>query len=744
MPRTGNYKIAYFQEYSAMNRQELTTHKKWHTPILGVFALAWLALGACSHSYANQLDHISFTSLPGNAVQINLDFSDSAVQPVHFTTDNPSRLILDFPGVGFNAQRSLDIGMGNVSAVNAVNANNRTRVVVSLLQSTTFSLATEDKRLQLSLGGSASQSVPARNSGSDRSVDSERSAGSDSGGLMRSSLSSSAAPMRTPYDDSPAIAGIDFRRSESGAAQIIANLSDPNIMIDVAERGRKIVVEFKNTALPDKFDRRLDVADFATPVLSIDTTRRGKDVVMEIETTGEQEYLSYQSGSVYTVQVQQVAPKDKATEIPIEERQYSGEKLSLNFQNIDIRAVLHLLADFKNKNLVLPSHVGGRISLRLKNVPWDQAMDIILETNALGLREVGNVWHIDLRTNLDAKRHQELESNKKIKELEPLKTEFIQINYATAEEFASLLKSQAGATGQGHSFLSARGSVAVNSRTNTLLVQDTADKIEEVRKLVMSLDKPVRQVLIAARVVIADDNFVRDLGVRFGHSNNASFGPNREWGTMIGGTTGGARMPIGTGENTAFTDNMIFDLPAANSTVGMGLAIGRIGTYLLQLELSAMETEGRGEVVSSPRVITADQQAAKIEQGIKKQVQGVAGVGATAEPTWVDATLALNVTPRITPDDRILMDLDIKKDEPTMGPDISTRNLKTQVLVNNGETVVLGGVFEQSESENIRRVPFFGELPIVGVLFRNKYNRVSKSELLIFVTPSIMKENTTH
>jgi type IV pilus assembly protein PilQ len=716
-----------------MNRQALNINKGWRIPVMRVFAGVCMAMGMYSHSYANELSNISYAALPGNAVQINLDFSEVAVQPVHFNTDNPARLILDFPGVNFNAQRSVNIGLGTVSAVNAVTAGQRTRVVVNLLQSTPFSMETEGKRLLLSLGGGAAQSVPTR------AVETEPA------GMLKSALAATPTSRSTASYGAPSVEGIDFRRTENGAAQIITQLSDPNTVVDVNERGRKIVVEFKNVELPDKLDRRLDVSDFATSVLSVDTTRRGKDVVMEIETTGEQEYLSYQAGTVYTVQVQQVMLKEQDKDIPIAERQYSGEKLSLNFQNIDIRAVLHLLADFKNRNLVLPSHVGGRISLRLKNVPWDQAMDIILETNALGLREVGNVWHIDLRSNLDAQRQKELESSQKIKELEPLKTEFIQINYATAEEFASLLKSQTGTTGQGHSFLSARGSVAVNSRTNTLLVQDTSDKIEEVRKLIASLDKPVRQVLIAARVVVADDNFIRDLGVRFGQSNNFTFGSQRDWGGMVGGRAGGStRLPIGGVGQTAFDDGMIFDLPANASTVGMGLAIGKIGTYLLQLELSAMETEGRGEVVSSPRVITADQQAAKIEQGMKIQVQGVAGVGAQAPAEYVDATLALNVTPRITPDDRILMDLDIKKDAPMVGSqDINTRSLKTQVLSNNGETVVLGGVFEQTETQNVRRVPFFGELPIVGVLFRNTFKQVSKSELLIFVTPSILKETIT-
>ncbi len=723
-----------------MNRQYLKNRgaiKLWFVPL----SIAWLLLSAAAQ--ATQLQHMSYSVLPGNAVQLLLDFDAPVPEPIHFTTDNPARLILDFPGTEFTAQRTLDVGIGTVHRVSGVATDARTRVVVSLLQITPFKIETEGKRLLVSLG------VGSSGGGSASATPQNASTSS----VLKTVLAREAAPYAQSQRNASGVTDIDFRRTENGAAQIVVTLNDPSIIVDMQETGRKINVKFMNANLPERLDRRLDVSDFATPVLMVDTRSKGKDVEMTIETTGVYEHLSYQADNMYTIQVQQkVASKED--EASIAQKDYSGEKLSLNFQNIDIHAVLKLLADFRDKNLIMTEQVRGKVTLLLKNVPWDQALDIILESKNLGINEIGNVWHIDLKSNLAEQRQKELESQKKIKELEPLRTEFIQVNYATAEEFAALIQSKNSGGEQGHNFLSSRGSVAVNSRTNTLLIQDTADKIEQVRQLVLALDKPVRQVLITGRVVVADDSFSRDLGVRFGQGANFRAGANRDVSIMAGGTSAGAAgggattsglnigaATIGSGI-TAFSDGMMVDLPATTSGFAAGLAIGKIGTYLLQLELSAMENEGRGEVVSSPRVITADQQVATIEQGVKVQVQGTAGANAAQPAQFVDATLNLTVTPRITPDDRVIMDLDIKKDVPS-GEDISTRSLKTQVLVNNGETVVLGGVFEQTEQRSTKRVPFFGDLPIIGYLFRNNFKQISKNELLIFVTPKILKDNVS-
>jgi type IV pilus assembly protein PilQ len=674
------------------------------------------------HALTPRLQDVSYSVLPGNAIRVNLNFSGTAPVPVSFTTDNPARIVVDLPGIHAVTRRTVNVGVGNVSEVKTVEGNGRTRVVVNLLQSGPFVIDRQDNRVMVSVG-----------------IADNRTPSSPQRTTMHTTDQNVVHPVPVMQTNTfrieSAIQGIDFRRSPGGAAQIITTLTKASTAIDMEERGRSIILTFKDVHLPEKFDRQLDVSDFATPVMTIDTTRKNGDVVMQIVTAGEYEHLAYQADNVYTLEIKQVVPKPAEEEIAIADKQYTGERLSLIFQDIDLHAVLHLLAEFKEKNLVMTDQVQGTVTLRLKNVPWDQALDIILDSKNLGIREIGNVWHIDLKSNIQARRKQELESKKTIQELEPLKTEFIQVNYATAEEFSSLLKSRSTADDQGHSFLSARGSVAVNSRTNTLLIQDTAEKIDEIRQLVRSLDKPVRQVLISSRVVVADDSFSRDLGVRFGQDTNASFGNRKDWGIVTGGVIEGE---ILQGAGT----NMLFSLPAAAANAGIGLAVGKIGTYLLQLELTALENEGRGEVISSPRVITADQQPASIEQGIEIAVAGVPAANQAATVEYKKAVLSLQVTPRITPDDRVLMKLSVTKDTPS-GENVNTRSVNTQVLVNNGETVVLGGVFEQTENRRIDRVPFFGELPVVGALFRRTSKQLSKSELLIFVTPKILKELTS-
>lgn len=676
--------------------------------------------------YANQLQNLTYSVLPGNAVQVALDFDAPAPVPVSFTTDNPARIVLDFPGTvtASSAPRSVEVGIGNVQSVSAVQGGGRTRVVIGLLRAGAFVMDSQDKRLLLSIGVG----------------DSGQTAASMGGGRAAAVKAALSGRRARAAAGQASIDGIDFRRSESGAAQIIVTFTNDNVAIDMDEQGKDIVVRFKQVRLPEKFDRRLDVSDFATPVITIDTSREGGDALMRIKAAGEFEHLAYQADNEYTVELKQVVPKLKKEELPIAEKKYSGERLSLNFHKIEIHSVLNLLADFQGKNLVMTSAVKGNVTLRLDSVPWDQALDIILDMNHLGIREIGNVWHIDTNKNIEARRKEELESQREIKKLEPLKTEFITINYATAEEFAALLRTSGSGEEASHSFLSDRGNVAVNSRTNTLLIQDTAAHIEDIRRLIMQLDQPVRQVLITSRVVTADESFSRDLGVRFGQSTNFSFGDNRDWGMMTGGTIGA---PLATGAaTTALTDGMILDLPAAGN-IGLGLAIGKVGTYMLQLELSALESEGRGEVISSPRIITADQQAATIEQGVEIAVPGTPGANAAATTQYKKAVLSLNVTPRITPDDRVLMDLNVKKDAPAGGQNVNTRSLTTQVLVSNGETVVLGGVFEQNDTNAVDRVPFLGDLPVLGKLFTHNRKNTTKSELLIFVTPKILKEVTS-
>ncbi len=550
-----------------------------------------------------------------------------------------------------------------------------------------------------------------------------------------------------PVPRGPHIQDIDFQRTSDGTGRIAITLSDSAIVVDMSPKGQNIVLEFSDTALPKKLDRRLDVLDFATPISFIDTFPRGSNVRMKITAKGNFEHHAYQKDNLYVIEVKEKV-KVKQDKIKIEERKYEGQLVSFNFQDVEVRAVLSLLFDLPwvNMNMIASQDVSGSITLRLKNLPWDQALDIILEAKGLGMRKIGNVVMIDLKKNLDERKQRELSAQKKIKELEPLHTEFIKVNYAKANDLANLLHTR----GQ-HSFVSQRGNVSTDERTNTLIIQETASKISEIRNLINSLDTPIRQVLIESRLVIANSNFSKGLGVKFGYSANEDLGEGN--GVVFGGKVGGDTLFSGgtgfTSDNTLTGEgqgeNFIVSLPAIvdGTPAALGLAIGKIGSYLLQLELSAMQSEGNGEIVSSPRVITGNQQEAIITQGTEIPYVQLAGVGAVAEVQFKQAVLELKVTPQITPDDRINMELSIKKD--SVGAringivSIDKREVKTNVLVDNGETVVLGGVYERSSSNNITRVPFLSDLPLIGNLFKRRSSRDDKSELLIFVTPRILK-----
>jgi type IV pilus assembly protein PilQ len=489
------------------------------------------------------------------------------------------------------------------------------------------------------------------------------------------------------------------------------------------QEGGKIVLDFYRTELPQELERRLDVIDFATPVKTIDTYTKGSNVHMVITPMGEYDYIAYQSDNQFTIEVKALT-REEVEEKKKDEFGFSGERLSLNFQDIEVRSVLQLIADFTGFNIVVSDTVGGSLTLRLKNVPWDQALDIILKTKGLGMRQTGNVMLIAPSEEIAAREKLELESQKQIEELEPLYSEFIQINYAKASAIAGLLKSS------DTTLLSERGKVTTDERTNTLLVQDTAAKLADIRKLVATLDIPVRQVLIESRIVVANNDFSRDLGVQFGMSKNSTFDSGDKF-YDISGNQG--------------TRDFLVDLPVA-STSGIGLALGKVdGSFLLDLELTAMEAEGHGEVISNPRVLTSNQKAAYIETGTEVPYQESTSSGATST-AFKKAVLSLQVTPQITPDDRIFLDLVVNKDsvgeETSDGiPTIDTNEIGTQVLVDNGETLVLGGVYEQENRKTVNRVPFFGELPLVDWMFKSTINTNNKAELLIFVTPKIVKED---
>ena len=582
------------------------------------------------------------------------------------------------------------------------------------------------------------------------------------GGVGSTAVAQSATPAQTQPAAAGAASGraiqnVDFRRGEKGGGRVVVSMSEVGAPVDVRKEGNQVVLNFSNTQLPDNLMKRLDVTDFATPVDTIDVVRAGRDARLVISAHGNFDELAYQSDAVFTVEVQPVVkpPVEKKATLFNSTKQYTGERLTLNFQDIETRAVLQLLADVSGRNIVVSDTVQGNVTLRLQSVPWDQALDIVLATKGLDKRQNGNVMIIAPAEEIAAREKADLESRKEIQELEPLISEFLQVNYAKAEDIAELMK------GKGkNALLSERGSVGLDERTNTLLVQDTAERIADIRRLVATLDIPVRQVLIESRIVVVRDNFSRDLGVRWG----VTAVDDRRNGLIstTGSASGNSTIIDSAIDNINNNGNPFpVTLPSLNDRFNVNLPVaspaGRLAValldedFLVDLELSALQAEGRGEVISSPRVITANQKEASIRQGVEIPYQESASSGATTT-NFKEAVLSLTVTPQITPDDRIIMDLLVTKD--SVGevisnerggqvPSIDTRSVETQVLVNNGQTVVLGGIYETEQGEDYRKVPFLGDIPGIGYLFRSTTRTSSKSELLIFVTPKILKEGSS-
>ncbi len=694
---------------------------------------------------AAALKDVEFASLPGNQVRIDLVLSEAVAAPRDFSTDAPARIVLDLTGVTSELPRkNVAIDVGPVQSLTALDAEGRTRIVVNLATPVPYRVQSQGDRISIAINESAVTSPLA---------------------APAPVAPPSAAPMTAK---GPELRGIDFQRGPAGEGRVLVKLPRPDTRATVAEQGGKVVVEVLDTSLPARLRRRLDVVDFGTPVVAIESQPKGRDVAITIQPTKDYEYLAYQVNELFTIEFRTLTQEQQERKRR-DQITFSGDRLTLNFQDIEVRAVLQLLADFTGLNLVASDSVKGNVTLRLKNVPWDQALDIILKSKGLTMRQKGNVIMIGPTEEVMAREEQELAATQKIEELVPLRTENIQINYAKATDIAKLLASQqmqvakvsgnlqqGGAQAeeeeetQARGLLSSRGSVTADERTNTLLVQDTADKLEQVRLLVARLDVPMRQVMIESRVVIASDNFARELGVRFG-ANRLQVNENKgNFNEIYGGRPGTL-----SGEDYWGTtiDNLkdeptvplMVDLPATNPTSAINFLIGKIGSYLLQLELTAMQQEGRGEIISNPRVITSDKQKAEIEVG---QQVPIVTPGTQNEPPTVkyqDATLKLTVTPHITPDNRILMALKVTKNEADEAlkvdgnPYINKRAVETNVLVDNGETVVLGGVFERSRFTSKEQVPWLGNLPIVGNLFKNDARKETNNELLIFVTPRILQ-----
>jgi type IV pilus assembly protein PilQ len=701
---------------------------------VALFGIAWaVACGAVHAADATKLEAIDVQALPGQQVQLTMRLSGPATEPLAFTIDNPARISFDLPNVTLALpSRRIDVKSGGLDTILAAEGKDRTRLVLNLDKLIPYQTRLEGNNIVVTLGSASAQLAAA--------------------GTSRSSTAGTAvAP------GARAIRAIDFRRSPDGAGRVIVKLSDPHTPINMRQLGSQIVVDFGGAELPKNLMRRYDAADFGTPISAFDATRAGNDSRIVINATGDFEQLAYQTDDQYVVEVQ---PRRKAAVAEDEKPTYTGERITLNFQDIETRAVLQLLADTSGQNIVVSDSVKGNLTLRLQNVPWDQALDIVLRTKGLDKRKQDNVILVAPQDELAAREKADLASKKDIQELAPLRSEYVQVNYAKAADMAALIKSQGG------SLLSARGAVAVDERTNTLLLQDTSDRLADIRRLVATLDIPIRQVLIESRIVIVNDDFTRDLGARFGINANR---PNGFGGTVLtsgtaaGADTGlasaiansattltGSVRPIAVPTGATAINRYNVNLPVSSPAGSIALAI--LGSdYIVDLELSAAQAEGRGNIVSSPRVITANQKKAHIEQGVEIPYQQSASSGATTI-SFKKAVLSLEVTPQITPDNRIILDLDVKKDNVgtivvTSGgvnvPSIDTREIETQVLINDGQTVVLGGILETTDRDDQHKVPYLGDVPVLGHLFKTTTKTKNKDELLIFVTPKILHEGVS-
>jgi type IV pilus assembly protein PilQ len=742
---------------------EIDGRRSWGTALRVTVLLllfgAWL--GRSSAARAAILENVEVASLPGNQIEIDLIFSGPVPIPTDFATENPARIAIDFPGVNSSLdKKSVPIGLGVAHSLVAIEASDRTRVVINLNDSAPYAISTRGNRVTVALNPERSAPSP---------LQAPRTP--SIGGGMRSA--------RTATRQAPrgAIKDIDFRRGAGGEGRVIITLPSADSAVSVREEGRDVIVDVAKTQLPQRLFRRLDVMDFATPVTAVEARAVGGDVRIDVKTTDEYDYLAYQTDNLFTLEFRALTRAEKE-QLERDKIVYSGDRLSLNFQDIEVRAVLQLLADFTGLNLVASDTVRGNITLRLKNIPWDQALDIILKTKGLSMRQTGNVIMVAPTQEIAAQEKLELESKMQIEELAPLRSEFIQVNYAKAASLAALLKSE-----NNNLLTPDRGSVSVDERTNTLLVQDTAARLEEIRRLVSRLDIPVRQVMIESRVVVANNDFARDLGVRFGVTgsmgatgsnellvaggrpghlggtaeiNKGPFlgaydpafyqvpspnnGPYRGSGQPLEPFNSSVEIPAGSGNEA-----LMVNLPAPTPSGAINFLLGKVGSHLIQLELSAMQREGRGEVISAPRVVTSDQRRAIIKVGQEIPYQESSQNSTTNTVAFKEAVLALEVTPHITPDDRIIMDLRVNKDNPDWTrdidgvPPVDTRSVETSVLVDNGETVVLGGVYEREKTFQREQVPWLGDLPVVGNLFKNTQRKDNNEELLIFVTPKILK-----
>ncbi len=688
--------------------------------VLGFLLAASLSLSVRAQAPAagNAIQAVT-ASVQGGVEVIRIDLSEPLTAiPSGFSIQSPARIALDFPGINNAMGRStVDINLGNLRSANVVQAGERTRVVLNLKAAATYKAEIQGKSLFITLDAAVAAAPTA--------------------------IAPPAFAENRNRDVLP-LKDLDFRRGADSSGRIVVDLPNNQVGVDIRQQGQTLVVEFLKTALPEGLRRRLDVSDFGTPVQSVTTFQIGDKVRMVIEPKGLWEHSAYQSDNQFVVEVrQQKVDASKLTQ----GTGYNGEKLSLNFQNIEIRSLLQVIADFTNFNVVTSDTVTGNVTLRLKDVPWDQALDIILQARGLGMRKSGNVLLIAPKDELAAKEKLELESKNIVQSLEPVRTQDFKLNYAKASEIATgLIGSTVGAAGSSR-ILSPRGSVIFEARTNQLFVTDIPAKLEQIQALIAKIDIPVRQVLIEARIVEATDSFGKSLGVRLG---GRPITVNNSANSQFGSTYIAPNIPNGTvpllGGNFGTNAGDFLNLPALGqngfpaATFAVSLFSSNL-TRLLNLEISAAESDGRGKIVSSPRIVTADQVKALIEQGTELPYQQATSSGATSI-AFRKANLKLEVTPQITPEGNIILNVDVTKDSvgriTANGFAIDTKHIQTQVLVENGGTVVLGGIYEQADREDETKVPFLGDLPVLGNLFKTKTRTATKSELLVFITPKML------
>jgi type IV pilus assembly protein PilQ len=684
---------------------------------------AGFAFAAASAYAQNSIETVNVSAQQGGSTLVKITLKSApASTPPSFVVNNPPRIAFDFPGTTNGSGKTThEIGQGDVRRINIVQAGDRSRLVLETSKQLGYDARIEGNTVLVTLGGSSAA------------------------GTTPAPASQTFAQVK-PSDGKHSLRDVDFRRGSTGEGRVLVDLSDNQVGIDLRTQGRSLIIDFLNTAVPKNLTRRLDVVDFGTPVESIETYAQGNGTRMVITPRGAWEHSAYQTDNRFIIEVKKVVDDGNRLVQP----GFTGEKLSLNFQNVEVRAVLQVIADFTGLNVITSDTVGGSLTLRLKDVPWDQALDIILQSKGLDMRKTGNVVWIAPRDELATREKLALEARSQIADLEPLRTESIQVNYQKAAEFQTLLSDPK------QRILSKRGSAVVDVRSNTVFVQDTPSRLEEVRKLLKQIDVPVRQVMIESRIVEANDTFSRNIGARLGFNDTTGqgfrLGNGGGTNALIGGSTNATASTSGQSTTArTFNDALFVNLPAqglsgANPGVFSFLLFNDKSTRFLNLELSALQADGKGKIISSPRVITADKVEATIEQGTEIPYQQATSSGATSV-AFRKATLSLKVKPQITPDDNVIMNLKVNKDSvgtnTLSGPSIDTKQVATEVLVENGGTVVIGGIYTQDERSTTNKVPVLGDLPFVGFLFKNNQRVDDRRELLIFISPKVLKDAAT-